>query len=489
MLKTHYFLSVTFSILLFLIGTISAFFIFSQPVSAASYSGFKLIQSHRSIDIVPGKGFTFSVGFKNTGDQIWHRTGPSYVSLYIDSDRETRYFHPFWPSRQQASILSTVSESVQPGEIGYLRFALQAPDEEGDWPAKFRLAAEDTAWIDGAVLDIVMHVRNPVVVQSDSPDNSVLAETPRVNSNDQDIRVALAKINAPVTFTASHDIQLSDGINFVTSVLANQMVKVQHLSGTNFLVQVGNQQFNLARALFLASDDSNIFTISSFSNRPAWNPAINDNRFRGSLDLQFSSTSNTAWLINQLSLEKYLAGVAEIGNNYPTEYVKALSLAARTYATYHLNRGGKHVGESFHLKNSINGNGDDQVYSGYGFESRAFASPGYSFPEAVKFTSGQIIAYQDGPIIAAYSSDSGGQAKDAREVWSRSFYSNHPYLWGIDSRGNKILDPVNTIHNSSSIVASHGVGMSGAGARQMAREGKAFTDIINYYYPGVIITQ
>lgn len=148
---------------------------------------------------------------------------------------------------------------------------------------------------------------------------------------------------------------------------------------------------------------------------------VNDNVFAGKIRISYSQVSNKLWIINELSLEDYVKGVAEVSETAPREYLKAMALIIRTYAFYHISNGGKHKGEPFDLKNSLSGNGDDQIFKGAGFSSRAPI-----FASLVDETAGQIIFYQDKPILAAYSSDSGGVSKDARQVWSSGFLrTNH----------------------------------------------------------------
>lgn len=207
-----------------------------------------------------------------------------------------------------------------------------------------------------------------------------------------------------------------------------------------------------------------------------------DNVFIGSLRIKYSPVSNKCWAINELPLEDYVKGVAEVSEDLPLEYLKAMSVIIRTYVSYHASNGGKHIGEPFDLKNSVAGNGDDQVYKGYGFTKRAPI-----FSSAADSTKGQIITYNDKPILAAYSSDSGGVSKDARKVWpsqggqGRGF-DDKPYLYG------GVSDPASTTHNAYAVSISHGAGLSAAGAKEMARLGSIYKEIIMHYYPGVSLT-
>ena len=134
----------------------------------------------------------------------------------------------------------------------------------------------------------------------------------------------------------------------------------------------------------------------------------------------------------------------------------------------YIKKGGKHTGEPFYLKNSRNGNGNDQHYKGYNFEMRA-----PQIAAANELTSGYIINYNDSPIVAAYSSDSGGVTKSGCAALSLSYCgSDYAYL------GGGVIDPENTIHDPAKIAASHGAGMSAVGAYQMAEDGSLWQEII-----------
>ena len=180
-------------------------------------------------------------------------------------------------------------------------------------------------------------------------------------------------------------------------------------------------------------------------------------------------------MVNELPLEDYLKGVAEIINGDPLEYRKAFVIGARSYALYHLNRGGKREGEPYHLNNTAN----DQLYKGYGFEIRA-----YDPVEAVNLTNGEIATYNGNVIVGAYSSGAPGPTLSACDDlgWSGFCESAYDYLDG------GINDPEGTIYGYQSCGdANHCAGIDAAGARKMAELGKTYQEILKWYYPGVEI--
>lgn len=212
-----------------------------------------------------------------------------------------------------------------------------------------------------------------------------------------------------------------------------------------------------------------VFTVHSYEDRPNWKPELNDNIFRGTIEVR-RTESGSFWLINEVPLEGYISGLAEMVNDDHPEYKKALIVAARTYALHYITQRSRYPEMPFHLKNTSN----DQLYKGYGFEMRAVDITPY-----VSLTRAEVILFDEKPIIAAYSSDSCGVSKDARAVWKSDLWEDHPYLWG------GIKDPPETNHHPScpNFSAAHGVGLSSAGARKLAEDGWTYKQILEYYYP------
>lgn len=231
---------------------------------------------------------------------------------------------------------------------------------------------------------------------------------------------------------------------------------------------------------FIPESDGVIMQVLSYSDTfQSGGTTYNDNQFRGTLEMKYSANSKKLWIIEDVPLEGYLKGISEATTRTNTEYLKAFSIITRTYAMNYIIKGGKYPNEPITLKNSRNGNGNDQQYKGYSFEMRSPATAN-SYDQ----TAGQVIEYNSKPIVAAYSSDSGGTTKDACQVLSTNYCSNdYAYLKG------GVKDPDNTTHNASSVAASHGAGMSAAGAYQMALNGSDWQMIIKTYYPGININK
>ena len=118
------------------------------------------------------------------------------------------------------------------------------------------------------------------------------------------------------------------------------------------------------------------------------------------------------YIINLVDMEHYLRSVvpSESYASWPLETLKAQAVAARTYAYYQM----------LHRKTwsyDLVDDEGDQAYKGMKRERQ-------KTDQAVKETQGQILNYQDKPILAMYSANSGGYTADAGSIFGLS----KPYL-------------------------------------------------------------
>lgn len=205
-----------------------------------------------------------------------------------------------------------------------------------------------------------------------------------------------------------------------------------------------------------------VFEIISFLNRPSWSATLNDNKYRNMLEVRYASATDRIWIINELPLEQYLKGISETSNNSPYEYQKTMTIAARTYAKYHIERSTKYYGEYFTIRNTD----ADQVYRGYNAELRLANQS-----RAVAETRGVMVFYDNKLVITPYYSQSDGRTRSWEEVWAGG-----PKPWLVSKD-----DPV----GRGLPLLGHGVGIAARGAVAMALEGKTYEEILKYYYTGV----
>ncbi|MBD3167948.1 MAG: SpoIID/LytB domain-containing protein [candidate division Zixibacteria bacterium] len=133
---------------------------------------------------------------------------------------------------------------------------------------------------------------------------------------------------------------------------------------------------------------------------------IGGNGYRGRIYIIPGKKKGTISVLNRLDVDNYLKGVlpAEMGVRRDDEYesLKAMAVAARTYALHKIQRGG---GKGL-LESTIM----DQVYRGFDNEY-------YAASRAVDETSGEVLKYGDKLIQVQYFAVCGGRTERIEDVW------------------------------------------------------------------------
>lgn len=247
----------------------------------------------------------------------------------------------------------------------------------------------------------------------------------------------------------------------------------------------------------------------------------------------------------ELSLEDYIVGVVscEMPASFDIEALKAMSVAARTYALYKRNK-----------NRTLKTTTDDQCYIDINTMKNKWKNNFDKYynkiSNAVNDTKGEYMTYNDKAIIAFYFSISNGKTENVENVFSQKL----DYLVSVDSswdkknssnekdikmkvsdffkklsiNDEKINDikidrsSTNRINNIKingksykgtkfrsllnlkstdieikydndyvyihTVGYGHGVGMSQYGANYMAQDGYKYEDILKHYYTGIKIT-
>ena len=145
----------------------------------------------------------------------------------------------------------------------------------------------------------------------------------------------------------------------------------------------------------------------------------------------------------------YLPGVvaAEMGDCQEPEALKAQAIAARSFAYQYI------------LKNAaIYDTGKAQA-----FLAALAASKNYTaHRKAVEDTAGIIVCYNGKPANTHYSAANGGYVRKSSNAWEPGGY---PDPW------------------DDGALSGHGSGMSQRGAKNAAKQGKSYAEILQFYYP------
>lgn len=473
----------------------------------------KLIQSALFLELAQYQIIAFTVGYKNTGTIPWTSDMTAPITLRSLVKKESYFYHRSWLSGN--SIIG-VSQSTAQGEVAYITFVLEAPVGVGNYQERLALFSGETK-ISGTDFSIPITVAKapallaiaPVQVQQSQ--QQVTSQTQYLIAPSQarpgivddpteqepNIRIGITATRDPIQITAQAPYEIRDGVgallstedagsistvtfDFSTHIYSVATQKGVFTSQSLFRLQgVGSAQ-NHGQLIAAALEETTtstqaqesapqitpqqdiVFEILSFFNKPSWSSTINDNKYRTSLEVRYASATDKLWIINELPLEQYLKGIAETSNSAPYEYQKTMTIAARTYAKYHIKRSTKYADENFTVRTTD----ADQVYRGYNSELRL---PGVS--KAVAETRGVMVFYNNALAITPYYSQSDGRTRSWGEVWGGGPY---PWLVSKDDPACKGLP-----------LLGHGVGISARGAVAMALEGKTAEEILTYYYTGV----
>ncbi len=404
------------------------------------------------------------VEFENNGLASWVQSGDFAVRLGTANpiDRASKFYHSSWLSNNRVMMTQSV---VKAGEKAKFSFKVQAPTVPGTYYEYFRPVVENISWLkDEGVfwkIEVLSEESNkPVDPPVINPDDN--------NNYDGKTGVPIASGAAKVSSEGAFEVYNAYTNKLISTVGAGTQVALKYEDG-KYKIWVGNLYYESPDYVQLRAKNGAILRVDSYNDIKSWNSSLNDNLFRDTIEIRYSDMTNQTWIINELSMEDYVAGIAESGNTSPAEYLKAMAIAGRTYVTYHKNRGGRHPENFIDLYNSVNGNGDDQVYRGYGFEIR---NP--NVVDAAKKTVGMVVKYDGKVVVTPYFSQSDGRTRSSFEVWGSTSY---PWCQSVD-------DP----YNKGKELRGHGVGLSASGALAYAsEEGKNYDWILKYYYTGIEI--
>ncbi len=446
----------------------------SAAPTASSYQADVAGVSTGTIVAKGGISVVYTVTVTNTGSASWgpRRLQPS--NLQVAGLEASEIQHKSWKS---SSLILERSGTLAPGAADTFSFAFSTPKYKGSYDLTFQLTTEGQE-IEGGEIDI------PVEVTSDAKD--VNGARPKVDTKsttgtetaggvykeniiaeEPTMRVGVLIVDEEtdneviVSSATTMSIKDTDG-NLLAEVAAGKEVTAYYMvDKKKYYYEIdGEERKTNLPIRFVPSEVNAVLTVTNFDRRATRGSAFADNQFRNILEIRHNDTKERTWLINELSMEPYLWGLAETSNSSPAEFQKALMTAARTYGYYHFTRNTKHDAEGFTVDAYA-----DQVYKGYGQELR---NP--TVVTAVNDTKGIIVIYGGDIAITAYFSRSDGRTRDWSEVWG----GNVPW-------SKSVAVPWDV----GKTLWGHGVGMSASGALGMANDGWIYDKILKYFYTGV----
>ena len=431
----------------------------------------KLSPKPETLTLANGSEEMLSLAYKNTGNVTWQQ---SDVILQRLPARESALAAPDWLSPLQPAKLK--ENSVAPGEIGHFEFTVRKNSESSREVESFVPIVRGLGRIRGPAAKIEVQNANLIIAQANNLKSSVT-----ISGNP-----AFAKAPSYAEASAGKPAGKSKG-PLIRIKLSFESDRIDIGGGTFNIEQFGQTLFTGTFADFQVSkmeDDEyfrvypvsdTILEIPNWYNHPGWTSEISDNRFRGILEIRRSG--DKLIVINELPLEDYLRGIAEPLPTDPDEKVLLLAVLARSYALFYTDPAHrKFPGQPYDGSDNPN---EFQRYLGYNYELRG------NMPEATERTQGVAVTYKGNVVKTPYFTSSGGRTKTAAEVgWDATpfqFVKSVPDPWSCGLNLNAIGTELNCPQNA----AGHGVGVSGKGAAGLAREGKTYQEILDYFFEGV----
>lgn len=395
------------------------------------------------LSFMPGETRYVWIMIENLSDDAWKTRDEDSFDISFDV-----------PSGMEVSEPRALLSTVNPGINLRVYFKVTAPDKDGEY------VLEVQPRIDGKNLtsnyfDLDFVVDGAVNITTEDYENSI-----RIKLTPDD------GAGSPI-ITSDARFSLFDDGDLLKNFAANSRVRVTEQEDGRYKITSGHYKWYVdGPVLMTAQEEDGIMQVLTMNQIAAWDNTINDNKFRGSIEVR--KVDGETVLINELPLEDYVRGIAEETNTTPEEKLKTMSILARTYAYYYLTKDEKFPGMPYDLDDDPS---TSQKYLGYGYELR---HP--NVVEAAEDTEGMVVTY-DGEIVKTpYFSQSDGVAtKSAQSVWG---WTNAPYLVSVADEWCEADE-----------FWGHGVGLSGCGAKAMAEAGYSFEEIIEYYYTGVEIDE
>jgi hypothetical protein len=449
----------------------------------------------QSQEFIPNASGTHDlwVDLKNTGSVPWYRDGDDRMVLEVQNKAD--FSHSSWEKRRtQAGFLE--KEMVMPGELGRFLMTLQVKKKtkRTTYDEFLPLVNGKTIRVKKGKIKFGVEGELPARREreelgekdlKDLNDFKDLKEAEmKMKEGDEDLRVGIPPMRVLLTEIDQDELKLTASGSFRTWVSSTVQIK-EYGAGED--VRVLASHVDDGTVVRMRAIGGAHFRFTNWDRIRTFGAGINDNTFRGVLEFRWDADEGRMIVINELPLDQYMKGVAEVPEtaDQPQEKRKVIAVLARSYALHYLiSDYEKFPGKPY---NAADSPAIFQKYVGENFEGR---SP--KWQGALESTKDEVILVQrakgEGPrakediVRAAYfSCTDGDRTKSWDEVWP-----GNEYFQRFGEVFQSVADPLgDDPGREGNIACGHQVGLSGYGATQKAAQGATYDDIIQDYYQGV----
>ncbi len=424
------------------------------------YQADLFVVSAKSIEAAGGSQVNFVALYRNSGTRSWDsyslaESGSRAVEVEGGVVGQVNISDNSWVNGKEVKRANQIIKPVEGLQLG---FVFRMPAKKGKYIARFQLTVNNHT-SNNSSLEIPLTVTEDALVGYAAPS----FQSNRVLVNEPNIRVGLYKAEKEVLFKSPFVYSVFFGDEQKGTLGAEELARLTYKSGVYNLTSDTLNLDGDKPIRLVPLDTTSYFTLTNYDRKVSWKGNKNFNMYRGTAELKYSPKSNAPFVVNELPLDLYIAGIAETSNGAAMEYIKALLVAARSYAYYHLNNGVPADQRTYDVVATT----ADQLYLGYNSE---VLMP--RVVQAQQATYGEMVTYNGNPVITPYFGHSDGRTRTWKEVWGGT---DKPWL-----------QPVEAIYDQGESMFGHGVGMSAGDASQRAqKDGWTYDQLLKHYYTGV----
>jgi hypothetical protein len=449
----------------------------SETVSPKIVTVKKFMQNVSAVSVKGGERIRLVLGFQNVGTVAWSTyslKAPTPLRLAAVGDGTVfRVADETWASQD---VLVEKAQPVPPSGTIREDVYVRAPAKAGVYTAQFQFtpgtAEAEAIPVELRITvteDAPLHDPSWKQVVSDPNNSGVMPASFRLSAEPR-IKVGIWK--DPETYvqfrSEEDDYAVFQGTVRVGTLPRGRLGVLKYNKGT-YSFQGGDVDLE-GPTYFRLEPITNphaIFELPNFSRKLTWKGPRNFNKYRGVVEFRRTQDDKSTYVINELLLEDYAKGIGENANLSPMEYLKAQSIAQRTYAYYIAVQSDKHDVRNF----DVVSNTGDQLYLGY--ENEVIMP---RFVEAAEATRGMMVLYNNEVVITPYFANTDGRTRAWTEVWGGT---TRPWLVSVVANYDK---------SRRTKLFGHGVGMSQIDASMRAEEeGLDAIALVKYYYTGVSV--
>jgi len=485
-------------------------------------------QSPDVISMAPGDTVSLWAGFRNTGNTVWKGEGVNAVKLGTAKtlDRASVFRDPSWLSSNRLAAVQPLE--VQPGETGRFNFTVKAPDKIGKYREYFRPVVEGIAWLPGEIyweiaVEEELVLKDPLRVGITSTTDAITVQGDNFVIRRGSDKGLVKKIpGGSVVVTA-----FNGGYGLNTGEQVNDYLRFVPLNHTLLTVQTSgvNSSYDTFRGIIeirRSSLSGNVWVVDSLEL---------EDYLKGVAEVPdgWPAEAQKAQMVaaRTFAVKKRLAPRADIFDIYDDtrdqvyygyDYeVARPNLAAAADATRGIII--KYNGEpisAYYFSDS--GGYTENVENVWGKGNPAQAIPylkAVSDPYAkpivwtatltqdylqTRFDDALGVSAGTDPIMSIVATEQfvSGRVKtvvftlQSGKVVALPFYSFDYLTNNNDVKSMKFsVQPTGDLTRPDFVFTGsgwgHGVGMAQWGAKNMALQGKTFSEILTYYYTGVTI--